>query len=112
MMNPKGIAAVAIVGAVILFVVFLPVNQGEPPPIQDSSIISDEASMGIPSNVDPVTMLENTSVSVQSDIDSPAVSDFADLRSEVMNEGIDYYIDENGTKHYILKASDTPGLGG
>ena len=112
MMNPKGIAAIAIVGAIILLVVFLPVNQGVPPPIQDSSIISDEASLGIPSNEDPVTILENASVSVQSDVDSPVVSDFVDLRSETMNEGIDYYIDENGTKHYILKASDTPGVGG
>ena len=88
-MNPKGIAVVAGIIAVILLVVLLPKAEDVPPPIIDSTDVVDDTFMEKESRV----------------TDTPDVSDTAVTEND---EELDYYIDENGTKHYRLEVRDVP----
>ncbi len=88
-MNPKGIAVVAGIIAVILLVVLLPKAEDVPPPIIDSIDVVDDTSIEKESRV----------------TDTPDVSDTAVTEND---EELDYYIDENGTKHYRLEVRDAP----
>ena len=92
-MNPKGIAVVAGIIAVILLVVLLPKAGDVPPPIIDSTDVVDDTSMEKESRV----------------TDTPDVSDTAVTEND---EELDYYIDENGTKHYRLEVRDVPTFEG
>jgi len=88
-LNPKGIAVVAGIIAVILLVVLLPKAEDVPPPIIDSTDVVD-----------------NTSIEKESRVtDTPDVSDNARTEND---EELDFYIDENGTKHYRLEVRDVP----
>ncbi len=88
-MNPKGIAVVAGIMAVILLVVLLPKAEDVPPPIIDRTDVVDDTSMEKESRV----------------TDTPDVSDTTVTEND---EELDYYIDENGTKHYRLEVRDVP----
>ena len=88
-MNPKGIAVVAVIMAVILLVVLLPKAEDVPPPIIDRTDVVDDTSMEKESRV----------------TDTPDVSDTTVTEND---EELDYYIDENGTKHYRLEVRDVP----
>jgi len=88
-LNPKGIAVVAGIMAVILLVVLLPKAEDVPPPIIDRTDVVDDTSMEKESRV----------------TDTPDVSDTAVTEND---EELDYYIDENGTKHYRLEVRDVP----
>jgi len=90
-LNPKGIAVVAGIIAVILLVVLLPKAEDVPPPIIDSTDVVDDISMEKESRV----------------TDTPDVSDTAVTEND---EELDYYVDENGTKHYRLEVRDVPTL--
>ncbi len=80
--------AVAI-GVIILFVLF-PIKDSEvSPSIIDSTIVVDDATMERESQV----------------TDVPKHSDSAMTEN---NEELDFYIDENGTKHYRLEVRDVP----
>jgi len=80
--------AVAI-GVIILFVLF-PIKDSEvPPSIIDSTIVVDDATMERESQV----------------TDVPKFSDSAMTEND---EELDFYIDENGTKHYRLDVRDVP----
>lgn len=88
-MNPKGIAVVVGIIAVILLVVLLPKAEDVPPSIIDSTDVVDDASIEKESRV----------------TDTPDVSDTTVTEND---EELDYYIDENGTKHYRLVVRDVP----
>ena len=93
-MNVKGISVIAGIAVVILIVVLLPIKPGDiPPAIVDDVQLIDDASLE-----------KGTSVE-----DTPKVTDAADIKQE--NE-VDFYIDENGTKHYIIDVKDVPAIEG
>ena len=93
-MNPKGIAVVVGIIAVILLVALLPMKAGDvPPPIIDTTDVLDDASIEKESRV----------------TDTPEVSDTAITEND---EDLDFYIDENGTKHYRLDVRDVPSFEG
>lgn len=89
-MNRKGIAIVAGIIAVILLVVLLPIKAGDvPPPIIDTADVVDDVAIEKESRA----------------TDTPDVSDTTVTEND---EELDYYIDENGTKHYRLEVIDVP----
>jgi len=93
-LNIKGIAVVAGIISIILIVVLLPIKDGDVPPgIIDQTELIDEASIGRESTLE----------------DIPAITDSADLEIE---PGTNFYIDENGTKHYVLDVRDVPQFEG
>jgi len=93
-LNRKGIAVVAGIIAVILLVVLLPIKSDDvPPPIIDTADVVDDAAIEKESRV----------------TDTPDISDTAVTEND---EELDYYIDENGTKHYILDVRDAPTFEG
>jgi len=77
-------AVPSIIAAVIIFVSILYVTQESPSGISDSPQIAEDTNFG---------MSLNTTV-LPSDI--------------VITNDLEYYIDENGTKHYSMFASDSP----
>ena len=89
-MNLKGISVVAVaIGVIILFVLF-PIKDSEvSPSIIDNTIVVDDATMERESQV----------------TDVPKLSDSAMTEND---EELDFYIDENGTKHYRLEVRDVP----
>jgi len=94
LLNVKGISVIAGIIAVIVIVVLLPMKPGDvPPPIKDSTNVVDDASME-----------KDTQVTDSPDIAEKAVTE--------NNEGLDYYIDENGTKHFIIDVKDIPAIEG
>ncbi len=93
-MNLKGIVVVAGIIAVILLVALLPIKAGDvPPPIIDTTDVLDDATIEKESRV----------------TDTPEVSDTAITEND---EDLDFYIDENGTKHYRLDVRDVPSFEG
>ena len=88
-MNPKGIAVVAGIIAVILLVVLLQKAEDVPTPIIDSTDVVNDTFIEKESRV----------------TDTPDVSDTAVTEND---EVLDFYIDENGTKHYRLEVRDVP----
>ena len=94
LLNIKGISAIAGIIAVIVFVAIMPVKPGDiPPPIKDVSNVVDDA-----------TMQKDSSVK-----DSPDITETTLTNN---NPELDYYIDEKGTKHFILDVRDVPSLEG
>ncbi len=93
-MNIKGVSVVAGIIVIILIVVLLPIKGGDVPPgIIDQTEFIDDASIGRESTLE----------------DIPAITDSADLEIE---PGTNFYIDENGTKHYVLDVIDVPQFDG
>jgi len=93
-LNAKGAAVIAGIAAVILIVVLLPIKAGDvPPAIIDTADVVDDAAIEKESRV----------------TDTPDVSDTAITEND---EELDYYIDENGTKHYRLEVRDVPTFEG
>ena len=90
-MKAKGIAVIGIIVFVILLVIILPRNnEMMAPQIGDSVSPSDKAE------------LEIGTISS----DSPEISDSVLVESEE-----NFYIDENGVKHYVIEAKDSPVVG-
>ncbi len=93
-MNIKGISVIAGIIAVSAIVALMPIKPGDvPPPITDSRNVVDDASMEKYSQV----------------TDSPDITDTTVTEND---EGLDYYIDEKGTKHFIIDVKDIPSLEG
>ncbi len=93
-MNFKGILVIAGIAAVILIVVLFPIKPGDIPP-------------GI---VDDVGIVDNASFEKETSVeDIPTVTDDADIQQE---NDVEFYIDENGIKHYIIDVRDVPDLEG
>ena len=86
-MNLKGISIMVGVAAVILLVVLLPIKPGDvPPAIQDTPGLGEDADIGLGGE------------------DVPAITESVTVTSETTP---DFYVDENGTRHYIISAEDT-----
>jgi len=93
-LNIKGVAVVAGIISVILIVVLLPIKGGDVPPgIIDQTEFIDEASISREPTLE----------------DIPSIIDSADIEIE---PGTNFYIDENGTKHYVLDVRDVPQFDG
>ena len=93
-MNVKGISVIAGIAAVILLVVLLPIKPGDiPPAIVDDIQLVEDASL------EKETIAE----------DIPSVVDDADIQKE---NDVEFYIDEDGIKHYIINVRDVPDLEG
>jgi len=91
-MRKTAIAVVVGIVIVIGAVAFLPINPGGIPPIiQDQPKMEDQSQSDI-------------GISVQ---DAPNLAD-----SEVSSNqtGYDFYVDEEGAKHYIVNLVDTPDI--
>ena len=87
-MNLKGILIIGSIAATIAIVVILPNNyKNTPPELGDSPTMKDNAFLN--SNMQPG---EKPNLGDNSTIEKSSNSDF--------------YIDENGSKHYIIKADD------
>jgi len=89
----KSFSLIGVVAAIVLFVVLSPIKPGEiPPSIEDSVEIKDYSSIKIGKNT----------------TDIPIIKD-SDMVEDKTNS--DFYFDENGTKHYVIKVIDIPTLG-
>jgi len=105
----KGIFAIVGVAIIIIIVFAVPQPTETPPPmIQDSTEINDESKIGVgdePQNpqISDEGLIE-ASLSVG---ETPTISDTGKV--EVEEEG-EYYVDENGTKHYVIEVGDKPTL--
>ncbi len=104
----KGIFA--IVGVAIIIIVFFAVPQPTetPPMIQDSTEITDESKIGVGAKPQSPQISDEGSIDAGLNVgESPEISDTGEVEAEEESE---YYVDENGTKHYIIKAEDSPTL--
>ena len=109
-MNAKGVSVVIGVGLVILAVVFLSNNSAVPPPqIIDNTVVTDNSIVGIDSETVDIQIKDNVTLEFESSAqDVPTISD--SVVTEQSND-INFYFDENGTKHYVIIVRDAPLLG-
>jgi hypothetical protein len=92
-LNIRTFLVIGIVLSVVLLVVVSPIKPGDmPPSIQDSVEIKDKASIEIRQETAEGTIVKDSKV----------------LEN---NMNPDFYFDENGTKHFIIKVIDIPTLG-
>ncbi len=93
-MRKTAIAVIAGIVIVLGVVVFLPLKPGGIPPIiQDQPKIEDQSQ-------------SNIGISVK---DAPNLADSAVSSNQTE---YDFYVDEEGIKHYIINAVDTPDIEG
>ncbi len=104
----KGIFAIVGVAIIIIVVFAVPQPTETPPLIQDSTEINDESKIGIGDEPENPQISDEGSIEAGLNVgESPAISDTGEVEVEAEGE---YYVDENGTKHYIIKAEDAPTL--
>ncbi len=104
----KGIFAIVGIAIIIIILFAVPQPTETPPMIQDSVEISDESKVGVGDEPQSPQISDEGSVEASLNVgESPVISDTAEV--EVEEEG-EYYVDENGTKHYVIKAEDAPTL--
>ncbi len=104
----KGIFAIVGVAIIIIVVFDVPQQTETPPMIQDSTEINDESKIGIGDEPQTPQISDEGSIEASLNVgESPTISDTGKV--EVEEEG-EYYVDENGTKHYVIKAEDAPTL--
>ena len=102
----KGIFAIVGVAIIIIVVFAVPQPTETPPMIQDSTEINDESTIGIGNEPQTPQISDEGSIEAGLNVgESPAISDTAEIEAEG-----EYYFDENGTKHYVIKAEDSPTL--
>jgi len=102
----KGIFAVVGVAIIIIVVFAVPQPTETPPMIQDSTEISDESKIGIGDEPQNPQISDEGSIEAGLNVgEAPVISD----TGEVEVEG-EYYVDENGTKHYVIEVGDSPTL--
>lgn len=108
-MNVKGVSVVTGIGLVILAVVFLSNNSAVlPPQIIDETLVKDNSIVGINSETVDIQIKDNATLeSESSEQDVPTILDSVVTEQ---SSDIDFYLDENGTKHYIITAIDAPLL--
>ncbi len=105
-MKKKGIFAIVGVAIIIIVVFAVPQPIETPPMIQDSTEISDESKVGVGDEPQTPQISDEGSIEAGLNVgESPAISDTAEIEAEG-----EYYFDENGTKHYVIKAEDSPTL--
>jgi len=104
----KGIFAIVGVAIIIIVVFAVPQPTETPPMIQDSTEISDESKIGIGDEPQTPQISDEGSIEASLNVgESPTISDTAEVEVEEESE---YYVDENGTKHYIIEVGDSPTL--
>ena len=92
-MNIRTFLVIGTVLSVVLLVVLSPIKPGDiPPSIQDSVEMKDKASIEIGQKTTDNTIVKDSEV-VENNLNS------------------EFYFDENGTKHFIIKVVDIPTLG-
>ena len=102
----KGIFAIVGVAIIIIVVFAVPQPTETPPMIQDSTEINDESTIGIGDEPQTPQIRDEGSIEASLNVgETPTISDTA----EVEVEG-EYYVDENGTKHYVIEVGDKPTL--
>jgi hypothetical protein len=86
--NFKGIFVVGVIVAIIIVVVLAPNNiKNTPPELDDKPALNDSALINSKlQNNDEIKLKDYTTTEKPSELD--------------------YYLDENGSKHYIIKAKD------
>ena len=95
-MKTKSIALIVVIVAVVLVVMIVP---GKPEG-GDSGIIPPQA-------IDEPQLQEDVLVDTEV-VEESSSEEIVLIKNE---NGADYWIDENGTKHYVLDALDSPNLG-
>ena len=91
-MNFKGIFVVGIIVAIIVVVVLVPNNIKNTPPALD-----DKPAL-------------NESVLINSKLQKSDEIKLKDYTVIEKSSDLDYYLDENGTKHYVIDAKDDVNL--
>ena len=128
-MNKKGIFAIVGVAIIIIIVFALPNPTETPPPgIQDSTKINDESTVGVGDKPQTPQVSDEGSIEAGLNVgESPVISDTGEVEvKEGLNVGESpvisdtgevevkaeegYYVDENGTKHYVIEVGDSPTL--
>jgi len=100
----KGIFAIVGVAIIIIIVFAVPQPTETPPMIQDSTEINDESKVGIGDEPQSPQISDEGSIEASLNVgESPTISDTAEVEGE-------YYVDENGTKHYVIEVGDKPTL--
>ncbi len=104
----KGIFAIVGVAIIIIIVFAVPMAVDTPPMIQDSTEINDESKIGIGDEPQTPQISDEGSIEASLNVgESPTISDTAEVEVEAEGE---YYVDENGTKHYVIEVGDKPTL--
>ena len=105
--NKKGIFAIVGIAIIIIVVFAVPKpTETSPSMIQDLAEINDEAKVGVSNEpISPQISDEGSIEASLNVIETPAISDTSEVEVE---EG--YYVDENGTKHYVIEVGDAPML--
>ncbi len=104
----KGIFAVVGVAIIIIVVFAVPQPTETPPMIQDSTEINDEAKVGVSNEPQSPQISDEGSIEASLNVgETPVISDTAEVEVE---EEAEYYVDENGTKHYVIEVGDAPTL--
>ena len=104
--NKKGIFAIVGVAIIIIVVFAVPKPTETPSIIQDLTEINDEAKVGVSNEPQSPQISDEGSIEASLNvIETPAISDTGEVEAE---EG--YYVDENGTKHYVIEVGDAPML--
>jgi len=102
----KGIFAIVGVAIIIIVVFAVPQSTETPPMIQDSTEINDESKIGIGDEPQIPQISDEGSIEASLNVDeSPTISDTGKVEAEG-----EYYVDENGTKHYVIEVGDKPTL--
>ena len=91
-MNFKGIFVVGVIAAIIIVVVLVPNNIKNTPPALD-----DKPAL-------------NESVLINSKLQKSDEIKLKDYTVIEKSSDLDYYLDENGTKHYVIDAKDDVNL--
>jgi len=93
-MRKSAIAVVAFIVIILVAVVFFPLKPGGIPPIiQDQPEIGDQVELNVGTSL----------------VDEPNLADSTVFSNQ---SGYDFYIDENGTKHYTIQVVDKPDIEG
>jgi len=116
-MNLKGISVIVGVAAVILLVVLLPIKPGDvPPAIEDIPELSEGAAIGL-GEEDMPELSEGAAIGLgEEDIpelgegaaiglsieDAPAITESV----TISETGPDFYVDEDGIRHYVINVTD------
>ncbi len=104
--NKKGIFAIVGVAIIIIVVFAVPKPTETPSMIQDLTEINDEAKVGVSNEPQSPQISDEASIEAGLNAgEAPAISDTGEVEAEV-----EYYVDENGTKHYVIEVGDAPML--
>ena len=107
-MKKKGIFAIVVVAIIIIVVFAVPQPTETQPRIQDSTEISDESKVGVGDEPQRPQISDEGSIEASLNVgETPTISDTGKVEAEEEGE---YYVDENGTKHYVIEVGDSPTL--